>query len=264
MSVTPEQIREFEETGGVMLASPFTADEIAAANRVFDGILTTDDLTAGSRATRFCDFYDPEILHLLQHPYLEEVAKVLLRADDVVVEIAAITTTHPRPDTEFRVTEHIDDRYTLSDWNATPRRTCLPLFIFLTDVTMERAPLAYRPGSHLIMAEYFEKHPELVNADSMKATELPAIAMEDYEFACGHAGQVLAATTGAVHGASVNTGPLQRRKLTVVFRAKAVPLRVGTVAFERADVAEFFRELPKHLRPERRHLVPSLDAVTAA
>lgn len=263
MDMTPGQIRQFEEKGGVMLNSPFTAEEIAAANRVFDGILTVDEVTAGSRATRFCDFYYPEILHLLQHPFLEETAKALLRTEDVVVAFASITRTHPTPQNAFGVSEHVDDRYTLSDWNATPRRISLPLFIWLTDVTMDRAPLSFRPGSHLQMAEYFEEHPELVDDRPMRGPDLPTIPMSDYEYACARAGQVLAVTTGAVHGASANTGNLERRKLTVIFRAMSESLRINEDALDRTDVAHFFDQLSKRLRPERRHLVPALETLTA-
>lgn len=242
------------------MEGPFSNAEIASANDLFDNILSTDEVTAGSRATRFNDFYDPELLGLAQNPALEDIAKAVLRTSDVVFNCMAITRTHPAPGEEFRASPHVDNRYTLTDWQATPRGMLVSIFIWLTDVTMNRAPMMIFPGSHLQMARHFEAHPGEVNEMPVDKDEIPEFPLSEPQYLCIRAGQITVLTTGTVHGATANTGTRDRRVLAVSFMARSAPVPFSSVTEERSDYRKFYRDLLQYLRPERRHLVPEVSA----
>ena len=46
----------------------------------------------------------------------------------------------------------LSGRYTLEQWEGTPRRALVSFFIWFDAANSRRAPLMYRPGSHRVVA----------------------------------------------------------------------------------------------------------------
>ena len=52
---------------------------------------------------------------------------------------------------------HIDWQVTETDFDATPRRDLLALWMWLNDVPAERAAMRILPGSHRVIMQHFER-----------------------------------------------------------------------------------------------------------
>jgi hypothetical protein len=52
---------------------------------------------------------------------------------------------------------HIDLQITTTDWDATPRRDLLALWLWVSDVPPERAAMRILPGSHRAIQAHWEK-----------------------------------------------------------------------------------------------------------
>jgi len=141
-------------------------------------------------------------------------------------------------------------------------------FLWLTDVEMDRAPMMYRPGSHLPLAAHWEKMPDLISqiprVNGMKLADLPAFDYAEPEPLLATAGQVSVLTTGMVHGASVNTGTQVRKALVMTWHDAGGSCGLP-VAQEEAKRA-YDEVLRKRLRPERAHIVrpTPADSISAA
>lgn len=258
--VNPGEIGQFETDGLLTLDGPYSDRQVSDAAAVCDRILTRDNIVAGkSRATRFMDYYEPELLDLMQHPWLEEMSKTLLRADSVELFSSAITKTYPQHDRPFGAMEHTDAMYTRSGWQATPRRAWINFFVWLTDVTHDCAPMMCRPASHLMLADYFEQHPDQVGIGGLNSNEFPDFDYPEQQFCTAKAGQVTVVSLCNIHGPTTNTGDRVRMSISIGFKAKAFDRDMSPVAHERCDVPEFFRNLHDHFRPDRAHLIPDPD-----
>ncbi|MCE2449992.1 MAG: phytanoyl-CoA dioxygenase family protein [Candidatus Latescibacteria bacterium] len=141
--ISAEQLRTFEEQGAVTIDTPLTAKEIAAAAAAIDALLPFQ-AAEPDQAPRFrygatCNYYEPALLDLIQHPFFEAVAKRVLRADASRFFQTAILASYPQPESEFSYDQHTDIQYSLEDWAATPRRVVCSFFLWLTDVNERRA-----------------------------------------------------------------------------------------------------------------------------
>ena len=191
---------------------------------------------------------------IIQHPFFEEVAKRALRADEIRFFQTAIVTTYPSPNVPFNFYQHVDVQYCLSNLDATPRYMVCTFFVWIDDVTAERAPLMYRPGSHRLLAKYREDQPELKGSvplvGGVMLDGLPALDYTEAIPVVARAGQATVLTTGMVHGASTNVDTVPRKAMVITFTAAGVEIEADT---KRA----YDRELKKRLRPERVHIVPA-------
>ena len=257
--ITEQEIQQFSDLGAVTIDTPLTQQQLTAASAVFDRLLPGPGEKPRYRVSTTCTFYDPELLDIIQHPFFEEVAKHVLRADEVRFFQTAIVTTYPAPNTPFSFDQHVDVQYRLSDLNATPRRMVCSYFLWIEDVTEKRAPLMYRPGSHRLIAKERENRPELkgsaAHVEGVSLAGLPQLDYADPIPVVARAGQATVLTTAMVHGASVNVDTLPRKAMVITFTAADVEIGLPQ---NQADVKrDYDRELKKRLRPERTHIVPA-------
>jgi len=248
-------LRRFDEEGCATIDTPLTGAQIAAASEAFDRLMPPREGRA--RASLTCSYYDPEILDILQHPFFEEAAKRALRSERVRFFQTAIVTAWPEPDTPFSFWQHVDIQYPLADFAARPSRIICSFFLWLTDVNERRAPMMFRPGSHLQLAGYRARQPELRNAPAAVAPT-PLERLPDLPYAepvplLAKAGQVSVLTTAAVHGASVNVDDQPRKNLVFTFTDAGT--HIGLSPQEAAQKREYDVGLRERFRPERRHII---------
>ncbi len=261
--ITDQEIQQFSEMGAVTIDTPLTQQQLTAASTVFDRLLPFCEPKTGEkpryRVSTTCTFYDPELLDIIQHPFFEEVAKRVLRADEIRFFQTAIVTTYPQPNTPFSFDQHVDIQYCLSDLDATPRRMVCTYFLWIDDVTAQRAPLMYRPGSHRLIAKNRESQPELKGivppVAGVSLDGLPALDYADAIPVVARVGQASVLTTGMVHGASINVDTLPRKAMVITFTAADV--EIDLPQNQAATKRTYDRELKKRLRPERAHIVPA-------
>lgn len=257
--MTEQEVRQFDEAGGVTIDTPLTAQEIADACAAFDRLLPYRE--GQYRPSLTCSDFDPAILHIIQHPFFEEVARRVLRAEQIHFFQMAILTAYPQPDTPFSFWQHVDIQYRLSDFQAVPKKIICSFFLWLTDVNEKRAPMMFRPSSHLLLAELRERDPDWQGDPPRVAPvpleKLPALPYADPIPLTAKAGQVSVLTTAAVHGASVNVDTEPRKNL--VFTFTAAGQKIGLPSGEEAQRQEYNRELRRLLRPERAHIIPTND-----
>lgn len=259
--ITEQQLQQFLEIGAVTIDTPLTGQQIGAAAAAMDRLLPFQPAEEG-RAARHrvgttCSFEEPALLEILQHPFFEEVARRVLRAEDVRFFQTAIVTSYPQPETPFRFDQHVDIQYCLSDIHATPRRMICSYFLWLTDVSERRAPLMLRPGSHLLIAAERERDPMLRAAPPAVAgvslPQLPALPYADPIPLTARAGQVSVLTTATVHGASVNMDVVPRKVMVITFTAAGVEIVLPPAQAEQKRTYD--QMLRRHLRPDRAHIV---------
>ena len=261
--ITEQEVQQFSEMGAVTIDTPLTQQQLSAASAAFDHLLPFSEPEAEEepryRVSTTCTFYDPELLDIIQHPFFEEVAKRVLRADEISFFQTAIVTTYPAPNTPFSFDQHVDVQYCLSDLDATPRRMVCSYFLWIKDVTEKRAPLMYRPGSHRLIARERENQPELKGSLPLVAgVSLPKLPQLDYTEAIpvvARAGQTTVLTTAMVHGASINVDTVPRKAMVITFTAADV--EVGLPQNQAETKRAYDRELKRRLRPERAHIVPA-------
>jgi ectoine hydroxylase-related dioxygenase (phytanoyl-CoA dioxygenase family) len=261
--ITDQEIQQFSEMGAVTIDTPLTQQQLRTVSAVFDRLLPFCEPEAGEkpryRVSTTCTFYDQELLDIIQHPFFEEVAKRVLRADEVSFFQTAIVTTYPAVNTPFSFDQHVDIQYCLSDLDATPRRMVCTYFLWIDDVTAQRAPLMYRPGSHRLIAKKRGNQPELKGIAPLVAgvslAGLPTLDYADAIPVVARAGQASVLTTGMVHGASINVDTVPRKTMVITFTATEVEIDLPQNQAETKRAYD--RELKRRLRPERAHIVPA-------
>ena len=122
--ISAEQLRTFEERGAVTIDTPLTTEEIAAAAAAIDALLpfkpAEPDQAPRFRYGATCNYYEPALLDLIQHPFFEAVAKRVLGADAIRFFQTAIVASYPQPGSEFSYDQHTDIQYSLEDWARHP------------------------------------------------------------------------------------------------------------------------------------------------
>ncbi len=255
--MTEQEVHQFDTLGAATINTPLTAQEIAAANDEIDRLLPFRE--GNFRDSLTCSYYEPALLDIIQHPFFEEAACQVLRADRVYFFQTAIVTAHPEPNKLFSFWQHVDIQYRLSDFQATPKNILCSFFLWLTNVNERRAPMMFRPGSHLLLAEMRERDPDwtdIVPRVAPVAMEnLPILPYAEPIPIVAKAGQVSVLTTAAVHGASVNVDTEPRRNLVFTFTAENVTISLPPA--EEDNKRAYHNALRHRLRPERRHLLPA-------
>ncbi|MBA3708435.1 MAG: phytanoyl-CoA dioxygenase family protein [Planctomycetes bacterium] len=251
----PHLLERYEQDGEVTINSPFTSAQIASAATVVDRLLPAPrpgEPSKSHRLDRCNDFFDPELIDLVQHPFIEDLARTILKTDSVRFFSTHVAKSLPQPDRPFSFWEHVDVACTTADWQSAPRRMIVGLAVWLVDVDIDTAPLMYRPGSHRMLAAEMDRHPRALD-DPIGIEELPRLDFPPAIPLLARAGQVTALTTAMVHGASVCTGPLPRKVLFINFTPASHPVRAN-MAWQQAR-ALYQAQLRPHLRVDRQHLV---------
>jgi len=262
--LTNTQLHDFITHGAVTIDTPLTPGQVAAAGEAFDRLLPFRPPAPGEkpryRVGLTCSYFDPELVEVIQHPFFEEVAKQALNADLVRFFQTAIVTAYPVPEAAWSFDQHVDIQYRLSDFDTAPRRMICSFFLWLTDVNERRAPLMFRPGSHLLLAAENERRGagpgEVGCVKPMPLAQLPELPYAEPVPLLARAGQVSVLTTGAVHGASVNVDDRPRKDLVITFIPEG--LDVGLPADQLDQKRQYDAALRPLLRPERRHIIQVL------
>lgn len=258
--MSPPIDREFLEQGACTVNTPLLPSQIAAASAALDRLLSFREQPGERPRHRVgltCSFLEPCLVEILQEPFLEEVSREVLRAERVRFFQTAIVTAYPQPDTPFSFDQHVDIQYRLSDFQAVPRRVICSFFLWLTDVNERRAPMMFRPGSHLLLAEHHEQRgsgPEEVGVvRGVPLSGLPALEYADPVPLLARAGQASVLTTSAVHGASVNVDDSPRKGMVITFVAEGV--EIGLPAEQAEQTRQYHEALRPLFRPDRRHIL---------
>ncbi|MDA0838076.1 MAG: phytanoyl-CoA dioxygenase family protein [Planctomycetota bacterium] len=258
--ITKEQVEQFDTQGAVTIDTPLTSDQLAAARRVFDELLPQADPSSGelrNRVGQTGNIFEQELLDILQSPFLEDVAKKVLRAEAVTFFQTAIIKAYPEPGAEFRFSEHTDIQYCSSDFESIPRRMVCSHFLWLNDVNEKRAPMMHRPGSHLLIARHRQNDPELAKAPpAVKGTSkehLPDLPYSEPVPVTARAGQVSVLTTSMVHAGSTNVDKEPRYAFVITFHPRN--FYIGLPESQAQAKIKYDRELQEHLRSDRRHLI---------
>lgn len=112
----------------------------------------------------------PAFFEFIAHPLFEAIASQLLRSPNVRVLESGPTLRPPAGEpepTQFSMKHglasqwangmHSDGQVSTSDFNATPRREHLAIWVWLKDVTPERAALRVLKGSHVALQAHWEE-----------------------------------------------------------------------------------------------------------
>jgi ectoine hydroxylase-related dioxygenase (phytanoyl-CoA dioxygenase family) len=261
--ISPAQVQEFLGEGVTTVDTPLREAETAAAAEALDRLLPFRPGSPGEkpryRVGLTCSFFDEPLVDLIQHPFFEEAAKAVLDTDAVRFFQTAILASYPQPDTPFSFDQHVDIQYCAADFQATPRRIVCSFFLWLTEVDERRAPLMFRPGSHLLLARENERRGaeegEVRAVKGVSLAQLPDLGYAAPVPLLARAGQASVLTTSAVHGASVNVGSAPRKAMVLTFTAAGVEIGLPTEQEEQKQ--SYARALRPLFRPERRHLLAS-------
>jgi ectoine hydroxylase-related dioxygenase (phytanoyl-CoA dioxygenase family) len=261
MEFTDEQVRQFNEAGAVTIDTPLTEKQIADAGAAMDRLLPFRE--GHYRVSRTCDYDDPAIVDIIQHPFFEAVACRVLETEQVHFFQTAILNAYPEPGVPFSFWQHVDIQYRRSDFEASPKRILCSFFLWLTDVNEKRAPMMVRPGSHLLLAEHNEHAPQGKDGSPPRVAPMMLKDLPDLPFAdpiplTARAGQVSVLTTATVHGASTNIDTELRRNLVFTFTAAGVT--IGLPEGEEQQMREYHAILRNRLRPDRAHILPAVTA----
>ena len=251
------QIKAFTDLGAVTIDTPLSDGDIATAVGAVRRLLPFDASSGRYRYSATCNYYDPALLDVIQHPFFEGVACTILRTESVHFFQTAILATHPQPDAVFSYDQHIDLQYALSDLEATPRRVVCTFFLWLTDVSTKRAPMMWRPGSHRLLAQAWEQQAalrhQMPQVIGVKMEDLPTLDFAQPQPLLARAGQATVLSTAMVHGASLNVDSAPRMAFVITFTAADV--EVGLPEAQQRTKEAYDAELKYRLRPERAHLV---------
>ena len=273
MIFTDAQLAQYEEQGAVTIDSPFTTEQLDRAEAAWDRL----------RHQGGEPYEDPDYIEVIQHPYFEEVAKKLLRADAVHLwwglaphERAPASAPYADPRQQWARGCHVDIQATLEDFAATPRRMRAELWFWLNDVPAHRGAMRILPGSHRpIMAHWSrvlrpEHKAELPRVHGLRPAPVPSTASAFPEYipdlgerpwlecepipAVARRGQILVLCSAGLHSAWQNEDTVPRKAMGTSWIAAGVSC--GLPKNQRDALMDFFPRLRRQLRPDRDHIVP--------
>ena len=272
MSFTDGELEQYEKDGAVTIDGPFSKGELDRAEAAWDRLRESGDPP----------YEDPDYVNVVQHPYFEEVAKKVLRADSVHLWWGLSPHERPPWSSEFASPRdqwangsHVDIQATWEDFQAPPRRMRAELWFWLNDVPEDRGAMRILPGSHRPIMEHWSR----VLTDEHKAMlprvhgirrnpkenhpaypehlpdlmDTPWMDQEPVPFTAKR-GQILVLCSGGLHSAWQNEDSVPRKAMGTSWVANGV--RCGLPKNQREDLMAFFPKLREKLRPERLHIVP--------
>lgn len=247
MLLSEAQRQTLETDGFITIDTPLTAAEVTAAAKATDAAF-------GDRPGGFIseDMSHPDLLRVVFHPFIERVACDMLRTDDVILRATAIRKTPPTGEAAVTLEgEHADIRFPLADVDATPRRILCTILIWLTDVTEQRAPFMYRPGS---LRQLAAAYTGTAAVDNFSLDRLPALAYADLVPVTAKAGQISVGSTGAIHSGSRNVDTSDRKVIFTQWQARSAP-RVPFPETSNAAARRYVEQTLPVLDPSRRYLL---------
>jgi len=273
MMFTDAQLAQYEEQGAVTIDTPFSTEQLDRAEAAWDRLKQT-----GGEP-----YEDPDYIDIVQHPYFEEVAKKLLRANAVHLwwglaphERAPAKPPYTNGRDQWAQGCHVDIQATLEDFEATPRRMRAELWLWLNDVPADRGAMRILPGSHRSIMEHWSRvlEPEhkamLPRVHGLRpppvapsATTFPEYVPDLGETpwieceptaAVARRGQILVLCSAGLHSAWQNEDSVPRKAMGTSWVASEVAC--GLPKSQRDGVMAFFPQLRRKLSPDRVHIVP--------
>jgi hypothetical protein len=283
--LTPDEMAQYEEEGFVTIDTPLTDAQLDSAGRAFDALCAPSDTPRhpcfNSSLAVPCAS-NKDFVEMISNPFFEKVAQQVLRSESVdYIEVFPIDRRPtPVPDSgeyphwrdEWERGAHVDVQLTRSDFEATPRRDQLTLWLWLSEVTPESGAMRILPGSHKKFMDHWELTllPErrqylprvhgLRPAPAPLAEGLPELGATRWLDqqpipAVAHRGQLLVVSGTILHSAWHNPAPESRKGFLLQFMAQEV---AGGLAEGRIEVCQqVYPGLRSALPLERQHLIPS-------
>ena len=253
--ITDQQIEQFDRAGAVNLTGPLNPAQLSALAALFDRLMPAppmDQRKPYERQVLANDFLQPAVVRLIADPFFERVAQRVLRTDRVVFHSIFLNQAYATPQHAFDHWQHVDIKYRLDDLDGTPRRMLCSFMVWLTDVTLDRAPFMYRPGSHRVIARRMQDDPQYTD-NPVRLEDLGDLPLADVQPLLVRAGDVTVNTSALVHGASVNTGKHDRKVIFLHYHPADYEVRANMNINEMRNA--YRRKLREQLPADRRHLV---------
>jgi hypothetical protein len=272
MSISDAELAKYETDGAVTIDGPLTESELDQAEAAWDRIKASDDPP----------YEDPDYVNVIQHPFFEEVAKKVLRAE--AAHLWWGLSPHERPvwtkpfDTardQWANGSHVDIQATWEDFTATPRRMRCELWFWLNNVPADRGAMRILPGSHRPIMEHWSRtltseHKQMlprvhgIRFDPKETapaypehlpelTHTPWVDQEPIPFTAKR-GQILVLCSAGLHSAWQNEDSVPRKAMGTAWIADGVSC--GLPKNQRDGLMEFFPKLRERLSPDRAHIVP--------
>ncbi len=254
MNITQTHVGQFVDDGLTLIDDVFSTEEMQAASLAFDHWYSVGEKTNG--ITEYFD--EPGLTHVLQHPHLEEAAKIMLRAPEVVLNSSALLFKRPQDTTEWhRESEHVDIMFSHEEMQATPRRMLAMMMVMVDDLPAGRGNTFVRPGSHRVIADWLrDNNQEPVKAHPTKFEDLPAgLPFSELTPVVARRGQAVAFSTALVHCGSTNVDTQARKIMFVNFSPLGMMKQTSGNHDRRAVRTAWREKLRTSFRPDRRHLL---------
>lgn len=270
-ALSDEEVNRFDREGAVTVDGPFTPEEIEAVAKLMDEMLPYEESKKDnydatrvtrdimSKGGRLYEYYNPALLNIYQHPFIEAAAKQLLYTDEVTFHSLAMSKTYPLRIAKKVLGEHLDNKYSYSEFTARPRRVGISAVIYFTDVNSDRAPFKFWPGSHIPIGKYYDDHPDLLDYEGAPRSELPDLPLGDPKKVMAHAGQITFFFNSILHGASENTDIEARKVIYLGLKPRDLEYKFTKNYKSKIELKNFYKELTQHLPVGRRHLVPEIN-----
>lgn len=254
MNIASSHVDEFVRNGLTLVDDVFSQDEMLAASAGFDHLYTHGEKTNG--ITQYFD--EPGLIDVLQHPHLEQMARIMLRADAVVLNSSACLFKRPQDTTEWSLEgEHVDIMFSHEEMDATPRRMLAMLMVMVDDLPAGRGNTYVRLGSHRVIADWLrDSDLPPVKAQPTKFDALPAgLPFAELTPVIARRGQVAAFSTALSHCGSTNVDSQPRKIMFVNFCALGM-MKHTSGNHNLRDVRAAWRDgLKASFRPDRQHLL---------
>ena len=254
MQIEPKHIDQFVNDGLTLIDDVCTEQEMVAASAGFDHLYTHGEKTNG--ITQYCD--EPGLIDVLQHPNLEAAAKIMLGADDVVLNSSACLFKRPEDVTEWETqSEHVDIQFSIEEMESTPRRMLAMMMVIVDDLPEGRGNTFVRLGSHRVIAEWLREHgEEPVKAQPTRFDDLPQeLIFTELTPIVARRGQAAAFSTAVVHCGSTNIDT-QSRKIMFVNFCPLGMMKQTSGNHNLREVRSAWREkLQDSFRADRQHLL---------
>ncbi|MFT5087822.1 MAG: ectoine hydroxylase-related dioxygenase (phytanoyl-CoA dioxygenase family) [Candidatus Latescibacterota bacterium] len=254
MQIEQKHIDQFVNDGLTLIDNVCTEQEMVAASAGFDHLYTHGEKTNG--ITQYFD--EPGLIDVLQHPNLEAAAKVMLGADDVVLNSSACLFKQPEDVTEWETqSEHVDIQFSIDEMESTPRRMLAMMMVIVDDLPEGRGNTFVRLGSHRVIAEWLREHgEEPVKAQPTRFEDLPReLTFTELTPVVARRGQAAAFSTAVVHCGSTNIDT-QSRKIMFVNFCPLGMMKQTSGNHNLSEVRSAWREkLKGAFRADRQHLL---------